>query len=111
MTKTATLLGVLRAMFLRLCWHTQIMGRHQQRGTNSGRKSTLKKRDRRTLRRIVLKHHTTTATQVTGQQNGICILKNVSTKTVPCELHKFNIHGTAATIKPQITESNAQMRK
>jgi hypothetical protein len=39
-TRTATLLGILRAMFRRLCWHTQIMGRHQQRGTNSGWKST-----------------------------------------------------------------------
>jgi hypothetical protein len=35
----------------------------------------------------------------------------VSTKTVQRELHKYNTHGWAATAKPLITESNAQMRK
>jgi hypothetical protein len=35
----------------------------------------------------------------------------VSTKTVPRQLHKSDIHGRDATVKPRITESNAQMRK
>jgi hypothetical protein len=35
----------------------------------------------------------------------------VSSRTVQRELHKINIHCTAATAKPLITESNAQMRK
>jgi hypothetical protein len=35
----------------------------------------------------------------------------VSTKTVRRELHKCNIHGTAAIAKPLITESNVQIRK
>jgi hypothetical protein len=35
----------------------------------------------------------------------------VSTKTVRRELHKSNIHGMAAIVKPLITGSNAQMRK
>jgi hypothetical protein len=35
----------------------------------------------------------------------------VSTKTVRRELHRSNIHGTAAFTRPLIIESNAQMRK
>jgi hypothetical protein len=35
----------------------------------------------------------------------------VSTKTVRRELHKSKIHGRAATAKPLITKSNAQMCK
>jgi hypothetical protein len=35
----------------------------------------------------------------------------VSTKTVWCELHKSNTHCRAVTVKPLITESNAQMCK
>jgi hypothetical protein len=48
---------------------------------NSGRKSTSRERDRRTLRRIVSKNHTTTAAQVTAKLN-IHIEDPVSTKTV-----------------------------
>jgi hypothetical protein len=33
----------------------------------------------------------------------------VSIKNDRCELHKFNIHGRAANVKPLITESNSQM--
>jgi FixJ family two-component response regulator len=36
---------------------------------NSERKSTLTEKDRRILRRIVSRKHTTTAAQVTGEQN------------------------------------------
>jgi hypothetical protein len=36
---------------------------------------------------------------------------SVSTKTVRHELHRFNVHGRAATAKPLITQSNAPMRK
>jgi hypothetical protein len=35
----------------------------------------------------------------------------VSTKSVQRELQKSDIHGTAASVKPLITESNAQMHK
>jgi hypothetical protein len=47
------------------------------------------------------------------QQNWICIhLEDpVSTKTVQHELHKSNTHGMAATAKPLIIESTAQMHK
>jgi hypothetical protein len=48
---------------------------------NSGRKSPLTEGDPRTLRRIVLKHHTTTAAQVTVELN-IHPEDPVSTKTV-----------------------------
>jgi hypothetical protein len=70
----------------------------------------LTERDRRTLRRIVLKNHATTAAQVTAELN-IHLEGPVSAKTVRHELHKSNIHGRAATAKPLTTKSNAQMRK
>jgi hypothetical protein len=35
----------------------------------------------------------------------------VSPRTLRRELHKSNLHGRAAIAKPQITKSNAQMRK
>jgi hypothetical protein len=71
-------------------------------------KSTLTERDHRTLRRIVSKNHTITAAQVTEELN-IHLKDPVSTKTVHCELHISKINGRAATAKPLIIESNAQM--
>jgi transposase len=68
-TKTATLLGVLRATV------SKVMSTYTNRGKttsvkrNSGRKSALTERDRLTLRRIISKNHRTTAAQVKGQQN------------------------------------------
>jgi hypothetical protein len=78
--------------------------------SNCGQKSTMTRRDRRVLRRTVPKNHRTTAAQVTEELN-IHLEKTVSTKTVRCEFHKSNTHGRAATAKPLITESDAQMRK
>jgi hypothetical protein len=57
---------------------------------NSGRKSTSTERDRRTLRRIVLKNHGTTAAQVTVELK-IHLEYSVSTKTIRRELQKSNI--------------------
>jgi hypothetical protein len=71
---------------------------------NSGRKSTLKERDR-TLRRIFLKSHRTAA------ELNIRLEEPVSTKTVHHELHKSNMHGRAAIVQTLISESNAQMGK
>jgi hypothetical protein len=45
---------------------------------NSGQKSALTERDRRTLRRIVLKNHRTIAAQVTAELNIPQKLSNVS---------------------------------
>jgi hypothetical protein len=56
-----------------------------------------------TLRRTVSKNLTTTEAQVTAELN---LEECVSTKTVRFELHKSNIHSTAAIAKPLITESN-----
>jgi hypothetical protein len=78
--------------------------------SNSGRKSTLTERDRRTIRRIVSKNHRTTAAQVTAELN-IHPEDHVSTKTVRREFHKSNIHGSAAIAEPLITKSNVQMSK
>jgi transposase len=74
----------------------------------SGRKSTLTERDRHTLRRIVSKNHRITAAQVTAKLN-IHLDVPASTKTVRRELKKSSIHGGAATTKPLITDSSAQI--
>jgi transposase len=67
-TKTATLLGASRATV------SKVMSAYTNHGKTtakrkSGRKSTLTETDRRTLRRIITKSHTTTVAQVTQQQN------------------------------------------
>jgi transposase len=67
--KTATLLGVLRATVSKVMSAYTNHGKTTSAKRNSGRKSTVTEGDRRTLRRIVLKYHRTTAAQVTGQQN------------------------------------------
>jgi hypothetical protein len=70
-------------------------------------------RDRRTLRRIVSRNHTTAAAQVTGQKDWIFILKNLFPHKLSYVIFTSpnNIHGRATIAKPPMTESNAQMRK
>jgi hypothetical protein len=77
---------------------------------NSERKSASTGRDRRALRRIVSKSHTSTAAQLTAELN-IYLEDPVSTKTVRRDFYKSSIHGDAAIAKTPITESNAQMSK
>jgi transposase len=103
--KTATLIGVLRATVPKVMSASTNHGKTTSAKRNSGRKSKLTERDRRTLRRIILKKHSTAA-QVTPELN-IHLEDPVSTKTVGRELHKSNIHGRAAIAKLLITESNA----
>jgi hypothetical protein len=77
---------------------------------NSGRKSALTERGRRTLKRIVQRNHTATAAQVT--ELNIHLEDYVLTKKKKKnrrEFHKSSIHERIATAL--ITESNAQMRK
>jgi hypothetical protein len=76
---------------------------------NCGQKSTFIEGDCHTLRRIVLKNHTTAAQMIAELK--IHFEDPVSTKSNWHELHKSNIHSTAAMAKPLITESNAQMHK
>jgi transposase len=108
--KTATLLSVSRATVSEVMLAHTNHGKTTSAKRNSGRKSTLTERDRRTLRRIVSKNPTTTAVQVTAELN-INLEDPVSTITARHELHKSNIHGRASIAKHLITESNAQMRK
>jgi hypothetical protein len=56
---------------------------------------------------IVSENHTTTAAQVTAEQN-IHLQDPVFTKTVGREFHKSYINSRATTAKPLITKSNAQ---
>jgi predicted transcriptional regulator len=108
-TKTATLLGVSRATV------SKVMSAYTNHGKTSAKRDSaqnlsLTERYCRKLRRIVSKNHRNTEAQVTAELN-IHLDDRLSTKTVRCELHEFNIHGRAATAKALITESNAEMRK
>jgi predicted transcriptional regulator len=77
--KTATLLGVSRATVCNIM-SAYTNGKTTSAKRNSWRKSTLTKRDRRTLRRIVSKNHRTIAAQVTAELN-IHLEHIISTKT------------------------------
>jgi IS30 family transposase len=68
-TKTATLLGVPRTTVCRIMSSYTNHGKTTSAKRNSGRKSTLTDRDRRTLRRIVSKNHRTIAAHVTAELN------------------------------------------
>jgi transposase len=67
--KTDTLLGVSRATVFKVMSAYTNQGKTTSAKRNGGRKSELTERVRRMLRRIISKNHTTTAAQVTGQQN------------------------------------------
>jgi transposase len=110
-TKTATLLGVSRATVSKVMSAAYTNhGKTTSAKRNSGRKSPLTERDRRTLRRILSKNHTTAAARVIAEPN-IYHEDPVSTKTVQRELHKSNIHGRVAIVKHLIAENKAEMRK
>jgi transposase len=68
-TETATVLGVSRATVSKVMSAYTNHGKTTSAKRNSGRKSTVTERDRRTLRRIVSRNHTTAAAQVTGQKD------------------------------------------
>jgi len=76
---------------------------------NSGRKLKLSEGGHCTLKRTVSKDQRTAAAKPTAELS-IHLEDTVSTKRVRRELHKSNIHGTAAIAKPLITE-NAKRRK
>jgi hypothetical protein len=67
--KTATLLGSLRTTVCNVTSAYSNHGKTTSEKRNSGPKSTLAERDRRTLVRSVSKNYTTTGAWVTGQQN------------------------------------------
>jgi transposase len=67
-TKHEALLGVSRGTVSKVMSAYTNRGKTTSAKRNRGRKSTLPERDRRTLRRIVSKNHTTTAAQVTGHR-------------------------------------------
>jgi hypothetical protein len=104
-TETVTLLSEPRTT---VCKVFTNHGNTPSAKKNGGRNSVqvLTQRDRRTLRRILSKIHTTTAAQVTAELN-ILLEDPVFTKTVRRELHKSNIHFSDAIAKPLITESSS----
>jgi hypothetical protein len=70
-TKITTLLSVSRATVSKVTSACTNQWKTTSTKRNSGQKSTLTGRDHRTLRRIVSKNHTTTAAQVTRQQDPV----------------------------------------
>jgi transposase len=78
--KTATLLGISRTTVSKITSAYTNHGKTTSAKRNSGRKSALTERDRRTLSRIVSKNQRTTVTQVTVELN-IYLENPVSTKT------------------------------
>jgi transposase len=64
--KTATLLGASRAKVSKVMSAYKNLGKTASAKRNSGRKSTLTERERRTLRRTISKNHRTIAAHVTA---------------------------------------------
>jgi transposase len=73
--KSATLLSVSRATVSKVMSAYAYHGKTTSAKRKNGRNPILTERDRRILRMTLSKHHTTTAAQVTEQQNLIFILK------------------------------------
>jgi transposase len=90
-TKTTTLLGVSTVTVSEVMSAFTNHGKTTSAKRNSGRKSTLTERDRCALIRIVLKNYRTIA------ELNIRLQDPVYTKSARRELHKFSIHGRAAT--------------
>jgi transposase len=107
--KTARFLDVSRAAVSKVTAYTD-HGETSSAKRNSGRKPKLSERDCLTLKTIVSKNYRIAAAKLTAELN-IHHEDPVSMKTVRRELHKSNIHGTAAIAKDLITENNAKRRK
>jgi hypothetical protein len=86
-TKTATLIAVLRVAVSKVMSACMNHGETTLAKRNSEQKLTLTERDRRTLRRFISKSHRTTAAQVNCSRTEY----SVSTKTVRCELPAFTV--------------------
>lgn len=108
-SRTANLVGVSRTTVSRVMTAYTNLGKVSSAKHNSGRKSKLKDRDRRVLKRLVARNHKTTLPQITSEMN--THLQNpVSMKTIQRELHAANIHGRVAIPKPLVSARNAMKR-
>jgi hypothetical protein len=103
--KTATLLGLSRAMFSKVMTSNTNHEKKSSAERDSDRNPNLCARDRRTLKRISSKNYRATAAKVMAELN-IHPKDPVSTKTVRDKLHKSNTHGRPAITKRLIPESN-----
>jgi hypothetical protein len=94
-TKTATLLGVSRATVPKVMSAYTNHGKTPSAKRKSGRKSTVTKRDRRTLRRFVSKSHTTTAAQVDCSRTEYSCCRPCFHKTCPTSASQIPHRSTA----------------
>jgi transposase len=90
-TKTAPLLGASRATVSEVMSAYTSHGKTTSAKRNSGRKSTLTERDRRTLRRILSKRHRTTVPHDTTADLNIYLEDPVSTKKVRRNFFVFTL--------------------
>jgi transposase len=94
-TKPATVFGVSRATVSEVMSAYTNHGKTTSAKSNSGRKSTLTERDRRTLRRSVSENHRTTAAQVHRRAElNIPLEDPVSTETVRRDVSFINATST-----------------
>ena len=108
-TETA-LLGVSRAVVLKVVTAYTNHGKTSSAEGNSGRKPKLSERDRRTMKWAVSKKHRITAAKVRAELN-IHLEGHVSTKTTRREIHRPNNHGRVAIAKTLITQNKAKSEK
>lgn len=109
-TKVSEMFGVSRGTVSKITTAYMRGGKTKSDKHQRGRKNVLDDRDKRTLRRIVVRNKKTTAAKVTAELNAT-LTNPVSTKTVRRELHKQGISGRAAIPKPLITDRNAKIRR
>jgi len=91
----------IQSPFPGLWWHIQITAEASSAKRNSDQKLKLSE-----MKGIVSINRRSTAAEVTVEIN--IHFEAVATKTVWQELHKTNIHGTAAIVEPLITENSAK---
>lgn len=108
-TKTAEMFSVARSTVSKVMTAFENDGKTSSSRENSGRKTILSDRDRRTLIRNVQKEPKTTAPKITAMLNN-SLINPVSTQTVRRELHKAGFHGRAAIRKPLLSKTNVAKR-
>ena len=108
-TKTVTLLGESRAAVFKVMMAYTNHGKTSSANRNSGQKPKISERDRCALQRIVSNNHRTNAARMTAEL--IIHLADHFHKISPMRSSQIHHPGTAAIVKPLITEKNTKKQK